>query len=115
MDKIVMDKNVCDNTLVFGSCHARSCIEVPSLTAGRAKWKAFYDKFPWLKGQPFYLRRSCFWDGKDRNLKAIKGYECLYFISNLSRVKRITPRGKFKERLLYKRQNDAGLLVRITL
>lgn len=32
MDKIVMDKNVCDNTLVFGSCHARSCIEVPSLT-----------------------------------------------------------------------------------
>lgn len=50
-----MDKNVCDNTLVFGSCHARSCIEVPSLNAGRAKWKAFYDKFPWLKGQPFYL------------------------------------------------------------
>ena len=69
---IVMDKNVCDNTLVFGSCHARSCIEVPSLTAGRAKWKAFYNKFPWLKGQPFYLRRSCFWDGDERNLKAIK-------------------------------------------
>lgn len=40
--------------------------------------------------------------------KPIKGYEGLYFISNLSRVKRITPRGKFKERLLYKRQNDAG-------
>nr|DAG87746.1 MAG TPA: hypothetical protein [Crassvirales sp.] len=28
--------------------------------------------FPWLKGQPFYLRRSCFWDGGERNLKAIK-------------------------------------------
>ena len=55
-----MDKNVCDNTLVFGSSYVRSCIEVPSLKAGRAKWKAFYDKFPWLKGQPFYLRRSCF-------------------------------------------------------
>lgn len=55
-----MDKNVCDNTLVFGSCYVRSCIEVPSLTAGRAKWKAFYKKFPWLKGQSFYLRRSCF-------------------------------------------------------
>ena len=41
-----MDKNVCDNTLVFGSCYVRSCIEVPSLTAGRAKWKAFYKKFP---------------------------------------------------------------------
>lgn len=67
-----MDKNVCDNTLVFGSCYVRSCIEVPSLKAGRAKWKAFYDKFPWLKGQPFYLRRSCFWDGGERNLKAIK-------------------------------------------
>lgn len=67
-----MDKNVCDNTLVFGSCYARSCIEVPSLKAGKAKWKAFYDKFPWLKGQPFYLRRSCFWDGRERNLKAIK-------------------------------------------
>lgn len=39
-----MDKNVCDNTLVFGSCYARSCIEVPSLNAGKAKWKAFYDK-----------------------------------------------------------------------
>lgn len=69
---IVMDKKVCDNTLVFGSCHARSCIEVPSLKAGKAKWKAFYDKFPWLKGQSFYLRRSCFWDGGERNLKAIK-------------------------------------------
>lgn len=69
---IVMDKNVCDNTVVFGSCHARSCIEVPSLNAGKAKWKAFYDKFPWLKGQPFYLRRSCFWEGGERNLKAIK-------------------------------------------
>lgn len=67
-----MDKNVYDNTLVFGSCHARSCIEVPSLKAGKAKWKAFYDKFPWLKGQPFYLRRSCFWDRGERNLKAIK-------------------------------------------
>ena len=55
-----MDKNVCDNTLVFGSCYARSCIEVPSLKAGKAKWKAFY------------LRRSCFWDGGERNLKAIK-------------------------------------------
>lgn len=44
----------------------------PSLKAGKAKWKAFYDKFPWLKGQPFYLRRSCFWDGSKRNLKAIK-------------------------------------------
>ena len=22
----VMDKNVCDNTLVFGSCYIRSCI-----------------------------------------------------------------------------------------
>lgn len=32
-----MDKNVCDNTLVFGSCYARSCIEVPSLKAGKAK------------------------------------------------------------------------------
>lgn len=42
------------------------------LNAGKAKWKAFYDKFPWLKGQPFYLRRSCFWDGGERNLKAIK-------------------------------------------
>ena len=50
-----MDKNVCDNTLVFGSCYARSCIEVPSLKAGKAKWKVFYDKFPWLKGQPYYL------------------------------------------------------------
>lgn len=30
-----MDKNVCDNTLVFGSCYARS------LKAGRAKWKPF--------------------------------------------------------------------------
>lgn len=69
---IVMDKNVCDNTLVFGSSYIRSCIEVPSLKAGRAKWKAFYDKFPWLKGQPFYLRRSCFWDDGERNLKAIK-------------------------------------------
>lgn len=67
-----MDKNVCDNTLVFGSSYVRSCIEVPSLKAGRAKWKAFYDKFPWLKGQPFYLRRSCFWDGGARNLKGIK-------------------------------------------
>lgn len=67
-----MDKNICDNTLVFGSCYIRSCIEVPSLKAGRAKWKAFYKKFPWLKGQPFYLRRSCFWDGDERNLKAIK-------------------------------------------
>ena len=64
-----MDKNVCDNTLVFGSCYARSCIEVPSLKAGKAKWKAFYDKFPWLKGQPFYLRRSSFWDGGERNLR----------------------------------------------
>ena len=36
-----MDKNVCDNTLVFGNCYARSCIEVPSLKAGKAKWKAF--------------------------------------------------------------------------
>lgn len=36
-----MDKNVCDNTLVFGSCYARSCIEVPSLKAGKAKWKAW--------------------------------------------------------------------------
>lgn len=69
---IVMDKNVCDNTLVFGSCYARSCIEVPSLKAGKAKWKAFYNKFPWLKGQHFYLRRSCFWDRGERNLKAIK-------------------------------------------
>lgn len=61
-----MDKNVCDNTLVFGSCYARS------LKAGRAKWKAFYKKFPWLKGQPFYLRRSCFWDDGERNLKGIR-------------------------------------------
>ena len=67
-----MDKDVCDNTLVFGSCYVRSCIEVPSLKAGKAKWKAFYNKFPWLKGPPFYLRRSCFWDGDERNLKAIK-------------------------------------------
>ena len=68
-----MDKNVCDNTLVFGSCYARSCIEVPSLKAGKAKWKVFfYDKFPWLKGQPYYLRRSCLWDGGERNLKTIK-------------------------------------------
>ena len=36
-----MDKNVCDNTLVFGNCYARSCIEVHSLKAGKAKWKAF--------------------------------------------------------------------------
>ena len=43
---IVMDKNVCDNTLVFGSCYSRSCIEMPSLKEGKAKWKAFYDKFP---------------------------------------------------------------------
>ena len=35
-----MEKNISDNTLVFGSCHARSCIEVPSLKAGNAKWKA---------------------------------------------------------------------------
>ena len=42
------------------------------LKAGKAKWKAFYDKFPWLKGQPFYLRRSCFWDEGERNLKSIK-------------------------------------------
>lgn len=35
-----MDKNVCDNTLVFGSCYARSCIEVPSLKAGKAKMHA---------------------------------------------------------------------------
>lgn len=34
--------------------------------------EGFYDKFPWLKGQPFYLRRSCFLDGGERNLKAIK-------------------------------------------
>lgn len=40
--------------------------------------------------------------------KPIKGYEGLYFISNLSRVKRVTPRGKFKERLLYKSLNDSG-------
>ena len=26
---ISMDENVCDNDLVFGSCYARSCIEVP--------------------------------------------------------------------------------------
>lgn len=44
-----MDKNVCDNTLVFGSCYARSCIEVPSLKAGKSKWKAFYNKFLGLK------------------------------------------------------------------
>ena len=69
---INMDENVCDNDLVLGSCYARSCIEVPSLKAGNAKWKAFYKKFPWLKGQHFYLRRSCFWDGKERNLKEIK-------------------------------------------
>ena len=67
-----MDKNVCDNTLVFGSNYVRSSIEVPSLNAGKAKWKAFYKKFPWLKGQPYYLRRSCFWDGDVQNLKAIK-------------------------------------------
>ena len=41
-----MEKNISDNTLVFGSCHARSCIEVPSLKARNAKWKAFYKKFP---------------------------------------------------------------------
>lgn len=40
--------------------------------------------------------------------KPIKGYEGLYFISNLGRVKRVTPRGKFKERLLYKSLNDSG-------
>lgn len=40
--------------------------------------------------------------------KPIKGYEGLYFVSNLSRVKRVTPRGKFKERLLYKNLNDSG-------
>ena len=66
-----MEKNISDNTLVFGSCHARSCIEVPSLKAGNAKWKAFYKKFPWLKGQSFYLRRSCFWNGKERILLKI--------------------------------------------
>lgn len=44
-----MDKNICDNTLVFGSCYIRSCIEVPSLTAGRAKWKAFLINFLGLK------------------------------------------------------------------
>ena len=66
-----MDKNVCDNTLVFGSCYSRSCIEMPSLKEGKAKWKAFYDKFHQLKGQPFYLRRSCFWDDGERNLKGI--------------------------------------------
>lgn len=67
-----MDKDNCDNTLVFRSCYIRSCIEVPSLTAGKAKWKTFYKKFPWLKGQPYYIRRSCFWDGDVQNLKAIK-------------------------------------------
>ncbi len=67
-----MDKNVCDNTLVYGSSYIRSCIEVPPLTAGKAKWKEFYKKFPWLKDQPFYLRRSCYWDGDVQNLKAIK-------------------------------------------
>lgn len=40
--------------------------------------------------------------------KPIKGYEGIYYISNLSRVKRVTPRGKFKERLLYKSLNDSG-------
>ena len=44
-----MDKNVCDNTLVFGSCYARSCIEVPSLKAGKAKWKVFMISFLGLK------------------------------------------------------------------
>lgn len=67
-----MDSNACDNTLVFGSCYIRSSIEVPSLTAGRAKWKAFYKKFPWLRGQPFYLRRSCYSADGERHLKAIK-------------------------------------------
>lgn len=67
-----MDKNVCDNNLVFGDSYMRSCIEVPSLNAGKTKWKAFYKKFPWLKGQPYYLRRSCYWDGGVRYLKGIK-------------------------------------------
>lgn len=46
-----MNKNVCDNTLVFGSCYIRSCIEVPSLTAGRAKWKAFLPQTLMLLGR----------------------------------------------------------------
>ncbi len=43
--------------------------------------------------------------------KPIKGYEGLYFISNLSRVKRITPRGKFKERLLYSSTIDLYFII----
>ena len=50
-----MEKNISDNTLVFGSCHARSCIEVPSLKAGNAKWKAFYKSSHGLKVSPSTL------------------------------------------------------------
>lgn len=60
-----------------------------------------YDSSIMIKGTEVNIIQGEIW-------KPIKGYEGLYFISNLSRVKRITPRGKFKERLLYKRQNGAG-------